>query len=669
MRHKGLVITSIAGVIGCAMLLGGCEWRPFGRDYFVSDGDGKAGATYGEPWVNSVTYGTVKNDTPHDAAAGDLYLAANYNDIISAEMTDGQDSVGVQEEALRQVSSCLLDIMKKPGNTQEERDINALYNLYTDIAGRENAWGKSILPLIKKLQDAQDINQLSDYLCSEDYFNNGESLVSFDYDLDYNDPSVYSFVIIPTALSLGDAGEYTDKSEYGEKREDVFKKQAAMLLEKAGYSTDGSQAIISSALDFEGKLAAHMNTQEFKYSSDYIDSVNNPVTQSHIKSTEGAFPLSDMLEAYGISESEHLYMIEPEWFKEMAALYSEENFDGIKSYLLIKALQGYADSADEATFTGMQDIYNEVYDVKTKETIEDHAYSYVKGLLPETLGGVFARTQISADAKADVEELTLRIKDKVKELVNGYEFLSDRTKAEAVQKLDNMKVNVAYSDSYPSMADVDIKTAGEGGSLAGALVSVREAKRADKLKRLNKKVAAGDFDGDVTDTEIRYFGHGNSLIVNAGAVKGLFKPEGSLEEKLAGLGSLIAREIAGAVLKSGADYDSEGKYNNYWTESDLSGYADEYTDIKTRLDAIKPFKNDTALDGARVLDSVVEEINGFKAIEAIANEEKLDFDKLTEALAKSRYTLMRERAMEETGLNSSDALPYIVVNMINQYIK
>ena len=54
--------------------------------------------------------------------------------------------------------------------------------------------------------------------------------------------------------------------------------------------------------------------------------------------------------------------------------------ENVKSYLLVKTLQGYADSADEETYTGIRDIYNEANDIKEGESLEDYAYSYVKGM-------------------------------------------------------------------------------------------------------------------------------------------------------------------------------------------------------------------------------------------------------------------------------------------------
>ena len=69
----------------------------------------------------------------------------------------------------------------------------------------------------------------------------------------------------------------------------------------------------------------------------------------------------------------------------------------------------------------------------------------------------------------------------------------------------------------------------------------------------------------------------------------------------------------------------------------------------------------------RVSDSVIRELNGFKAVKAIADKEGISKDSLIKAMARSRFTVMREDVMENTGLNSSDALPYIVVNIVNKY--
>ena len=668
MRHKGFLVATLAGVAGSAVLLAGCEWRPYGRDYFVTPGDGKAGSSYGEPWINSNTYGTVNKDTAHNGENGDIYLSANYDKIIATELTDGKSSAGVQEEASEQVSSSLLEMMKNKGTTPESAQVNALYGLYTDTEGRKNAWTEAILPQIRSLQDVQDLAGLSAYLCSDDYFDNGENIVSFDYDLDYNDPSVYSFVVIPTSLSLGDSAEYENKSDYGNKTEDIFTKQAALLLKKAGYADDGAQTIIKNALQFEKEIAAHMKTQEFKYSSEYISSVNNPVDITKLETDQGSFPLSGIMEAYGISSGEHIYMIEPEWLAGMKEIYTEENFDNIKSYILIKTLQGFADSADEETYTGIRDIYNEANDIKEGKTLEDYAYSYVKGMLPGTLGRMYVDTQISAGDKKAAEEMASDIIEELKVQVEGFDFLSEKASSEALKKLENIKVHVAYTDTSPKASGAVITSKEEGGNLAEAVVAIRRADREDKLSRLDKEVSDDDLDGDVTDVSVRYYGIGNSLVINAGALKGYFSSGMSREEQLGGLGMFVARAAAGAVLKTGSLYDAEGKYAPCWSESDTKGYEEHYKALKEELDAVKPFKNDTKLDGARVLDNVVNELQGFKAVSQIAKEEGLNKDALETAYAKSRFTVMREDTMESQGLNSSEALPYITVDAVIKHV-
>ena len=667
MKHKGIVIITAAGLIGCSAVLGGCQWRPYGRDYFVSEGDGKAGSSYGEPWINSNAYGTVNKDTlPEGKNGDDSYLSANFDKIISTELTEGQKSVGIQDDAYAHVSACLLDMMKNKGEGADAVRVNALYRLYTDTESRKNAWTETIVPKIKSLQNTKDLSDLSAYLCSEDYFNNGESIVSFDYDIDYNDPDRYSFVVIPTQLSLGDAAEYSEKSDYGVKTEDIFRQQAKLLLNKAGYSDDGGNTIVENGLEFEKEIASYMNTQEFKYSSDYISSVNNPVDTSSLAVSQGNFPLTEMLAAYGIPEDCGIYMIEPKWLEGMKGLYTEDNFEKIKSYLLIKTLQGYADSADEETYTGVRDIYNKAYDIKNSESLEDYAYSYVKSLLPGELGRLYTSTQISGNDIKAAEDLLDRLKEKMKDQVDSLKFTGESVRSMSLEKLDKMKIHVACSDTDPNNTGAQIKTVSEGGTLADALTAIRKADREEKLSHLDKKVSEADPDVDMTDVSVKYYGLGNSLVVTSGALKGYFNAGMSEDEQLGGLGTLAAKELASSVLKTGSQYDADGKYAPYWSEADINAYGEHYRSLKEELDGIKPFKDDTKLDGARVLDSVVNEIVGYRAVNDLSVS---GGDKTATAYARSRFALMREEVMESRGLNSTDALPYITVNMVLEHFE
>ena len=113
------------------MLWEDAEWRPTGRGFFVTGGDGKAESSYGEPWVNSNAYGTINKDTERMGKNDDdIYLSANFDKILSTELTEGKSQRAYRGRLWSRSPS--LEMMKNKGTTAEAEQVNALYGLCTD---------------------------------------------------------------------------------------------------------------------------------------------------------------------------------------------------------------------------------------------------------------------------------------------------------------------------------------------------------------------------------------------------------------------------------------------------------------------------------------------------------------------------------------------------------
>ena len=76
-----------------------------------TDEAGKVTAVYGEPWISSVTYGMVKEDTEHDEK-NDWYLSVNYSYLKRYILPDGKESVGACFDAENKASARVSDIIR-----------------------------------------------------------------------------------------------------------------------------------------------------------------------------------------------------------------------------------------------------------------------------------------------------------------------------------------------------------------------------------------------------------------------------------------------------------------------------------------------------------------------------------------------------------------------------
>ena len=658
-KSRILTIIAAAALSGASVTMTACSgWTPFGREYF-NEADAKVTASYGTPWLNSVTYGMVRDDTEHNLK-DDFYLDVNYDWLKNTELSEGKKRTGVYESRTDDVKTEILSLFTEKGTGKDAEAVNNLYSLYLDWNGRNSAGFDAVKERVRSIEKINDLTSLSEYLKSEDAVKNGSSVVSFDFDFDYNDPEYYSFVIVPTQLSLGDAAEYSSRTDYGDKMYDSYKKQAQYLLKKAGYVENDANAIIDSGFEFEKLIASFMKDQAFKFSDEYAASVNNPRNSDELEKAQGDFPLTGILETYGILDSDHIFLLEPEWLDGIRDIYKAEHVEDIKNYLLIKTLQRYAYISDEETFREMKMIYGEVNST-TRSEDEEYAYQYVKSGLREPVNRLYAEKFSDAQAKRDIEELADNLKEAYKALLSDSKELSEETKEKAIEKLDTLTINALFSEKTED--HTGIEKVASAKTLLDAADALTECKRQSMISKMNKK-SDGAWDFDITDVAVSYWPAQNCINIGAGIVGGdFYNKDTSYEEKLGRIGSVIAGEMATVISGKGSLYDEEGKASDWWENKDKEVLSQKREKLSGRMKSFKPFKNDTAYDGDRVIAKMQSEISGIEAaLEASKEQKGFDHDKFFRSYATLHREIMTEETMEITGLNATTPLSYILVN-------
>lgn len=658
----GIISTLI--VAGTALTLSGCSL--FGGTDTTSqsstDESGRVTTVYGTPWVNSITYGMVKDDTPHDEK-NDWYLNTNFTYLKDTSLPEGKESAGVSvdaaESAARKVSAVISD--KNPSGHDGEL-VAGLYGLYTDWDLREREGISYIEQLITDIRGIESIDKLNEYLSSEELKASGINLVSFDIDYDYEDPDYYSFVIVPTALSLNDSAEYSSRTSYGDMMYEGLQKRTSYILERLGLSKDESEKILSGCMEFEKAMADCEKSREFKSSDEYAASIRNKRSISELESESVGFPLTDIMRAWGLGESKRNYLLEPEWLKGLNDYYTSEHLEQLKDYLIVSVIQKYIGLSDKESFAKML----ESYDADSGDgTAESYAYNFVKNKLTEPVNKLYCERYITTDSKMEAEEMCEAIISSYRYLVNENNNLSESAKEEALKKLDELTVNALYP--YPELQDdysaLNIMSGDSGGTLIGATLDIDGFNWQKKLDKADKTRDRNTWDVDATQSSVSYWPTQNSVNIFAGIIDSdYYRTDMSKEEKYAGLGMLIAHEIHHALDSEGARYDEKGRNNNWWSESDHTWYQDLTKRIADDYSSYKPFKNDTPYNGERVASEALAELGGMQAVINIAGDEGLDLKKLFEAYANANKEIMSENSMQIAGLNYAEPLMFLKVN-------
>ena len=154
----------------------------------------------------------------------------------------------------------------------------------------------------------------------------------------------------------------------------------------------------------------------------------------------------------------------PTQLEGMNTLYTYSNLEGMKAYLILHTVADrYIDWSDEAAFREYQKITNERRSVTQSAPDTEIAFDFVSELLPNPLARIFVNKYVDPKTKDDVTGMIHNVIAEYRTMLAGEEWLSEATRAKAVEKLDALRVCAAYHDMYAERSTTRTEICRAGG--------------------------------------------------------------------------------------------------------------------------------------------------------------------------------------------------------------
>lgn len=217
------------------------------------------------------------------------------------------------------------------------------------------------------------------------------------------------------------------------------------MLEKAGYEEKEAKQIIDSAYDFEESIApALMSTAETN-TPDVMKRIRNKVTMEELEEMSPAYPLTEIIKAMGLGECERINLEQPQWLSKLNELYTEENLEEIKSYILVHTLLEYGELLDEETYREFVKIGNQANGLTGSRTDGELALAAVRKFLPTSVSKVYTAEYVGEEIRSDVTNIIQECIGAYRTMLSSEDWLSSKTREKALEKLDNITINAAYT--------------------------------------------------------------------------------------------------------------------------------------------------------------------------------------------------------------------------------
>lgn len=478
----------------------------------------------------------------------------------------------LQEDNNQRINDIISSLTKKNFKAGTvERKLSDLYKLAMDSVRRNNEGTAPVQPLMKEIESAKTLDALRQLQLK--YADMGYGLpYGYYFASDEKNASMNILSLMQSGLTLGEKEYYLANDEATAEIREAFKKHIVRMFELYGFSESQAMENSNLIMRFETALAliSKNNTELRDVEANY-----NKMT---IKEFEANYPhiaLTKQLNAEGIANNcfEEVVVGQPAFFEgvdKLLATQSAAELRALMEWSVIGSSASYlSDDVVEANF----DFYGRVMSGRTENfPLWKRATSQVSGQLGEALGKMYCDKYFPAKSKARMEQLVKNLQTSLAERIKAQDWMSDSTKAAALDKLSAFYVKIGYPNKWKDVSALNIDPA---KSYYDNIVECRKFWNKFNIDaKAGKPVDRDEWMMTPQTVNAYYNPTTNEICFPAGILQyPFFDAKADDAFNYGAIGVVIGHEMTHGFDDQGRHYDKTGNMTDWWAEGD----ADKFT--------------------------------------------------------------------------------------------
>ena len=646
------------------LLLAGLGLQAFAADAEQSEAAESIDYTTGTPWPDIDLDGVVTEET--EASLKDNFvLYVNKDAILNLEIPEGYPYGGTVMDTNLQLADDMKSLFL--GEAPDNHDSLLAYNLFRlmmDWDSRNALGAEPLKQLVEAAEAIDSMEALRDYFLQfpeEDRFSALWSGGSF---IDLADSTRHTLIISGCPLVLDDSAEYSGLTPYGAIKKDAYSELARKMLMKLGFTEQEALQKIDNCFAFEALLAPAILTAEEQGRPEYMERLNNHISLEELLKAQGGVPILEAFAAAGFPEEESYTVPNPDFLEKLNEVWTEENLALIRDYMIVHGVISAAGSLDRECYEWSCECSNAISGATGMLDDETAFSSAVSDLLEWPVARLYADVVLKPEDKDRITEMVYELLDAWRGILEEADFLSDETRASAMEKLEAIEPRVLYPDSWEKYECAELNYAGpeDGGTLWEALRSITHYKNDEAVREYPEPVDREKWAVTPQVMNCFYNPQDNSVTLCGAFAQGDIYNSGMSDEELLGkLGGVIGHEISHAFDSSGAQFDSEGNMASWWTEEDYAEFQEKNAKMEAYYNAMHPWEGQDFY-GSMMTGEACADMGGIKAALRIAAErEVFDYDAFFRAFADLWLT-KDSLQMAYRRINDSHPMAYLRIN-------
>lgn len=420
---------------------------------------------------------------------------------------------------------------------------------------------------------------------------------------DDKNSSAIIFRMDQSGLGLPNREYYFKSDARTLKVREAYKKYVVLTFQQLGMTKAAATTAMNAQYELEKKLATASRKLE-DLRDPYAN--YNKMTFAQLQQQAGNINWAEYAKNIGVNNTTDSIIVgQPEFFKALSTQIKATPLQVWKNYMKFNVIRSYAGYLDNTTYMNAFDYRRSLTGATTPRPRWKRVLDSEEGAMGELLGQLFAKEYFNETAKNRYNNLVEAIREVYAERIKQLSWMSDATKAKALEKLGRISKKVGYPDKWKDFSSLEI----DRSSYFKNMVRANIYWHIHNINKLGKPVDRTEWEMTPQTYNAYYNPSNNEIVLPAG----IFAVPGMKDEELDdafvygyAAASTIGHEITHGFDDQGRQFDADGNLTDWWTKEDGEEFKNRAKAIIDQYSEFNPVDtlhvNGEATQGENIAD-------------------------------------------------------------------
>ena len=438
--------------------------------------------------------------------------------------------------------------------------IGDLYNMAMDSVRLNN---EGAAPLRAHLDEIAALNTREELLndCAKEHDN---LLFGIYVGADDKDSQNNIVSISQGGLTLHNRDYYLSDDPQTVKVREATKQHIKNLFVLAGFPEEEAASKMTRIWDIESDLAvAHYSKEKTRIPEENY----HKMSVEELNKVCAPFDWNAYFKAYRYDKTTEVDLGQPEPVAKACRMLMTLPVEDLKTIYQWRIISGGSSLLSDDFAQENFEYSRTVYGTEEMTPRWKRAVSLVDGLMSDAVGQMYVAKYFSKEAKDEMIELVGNLQKALAERIKAQEWMTEETKAVALDKLASYTVKVGYPDKWDDLSALVIDP--EKSLYENVRTASEFFWNLDYEKKYNKPVDKTEWHMPAQMVNAYYSPSSNEICFPAGFLQPpLFDLNADAAANYGSIGVVIGHEMTHGFDDQGRLYDKNGNLCDWWTEAD-----------------------------------------------------------------------------------------------------